>query len=780
MTVKTKEKIIKAKETQQYHVIGERLNGMDDMARVSGHIVYADDYSMERMLHGRVFRSVKPSAKIKAIDISAARNHPGVVTVMTYKDVPFNRAATSAVGQTASLGKVSEFPRIVLAEDRVRFYGEPIALIAAETQEAAEEALTLIKIEYEDLPGVFDIEEAMKETAPRVHEDSSTNVHSHFGLHQGDVDEAFKHADVIVENVYQTQYQEHAHMEPESGVAWIDGEGVINLRVATQVIEHYREIAHILGLPESKVRVRGTLMGGGFGGKEDMTVEPYIALLAWHTGRPVKLTYSREEMMYGRHKRVPYKMYYKHGATKDGKLVAVEAKLIGDAGAYIYLSHWILLYTTVHATGPYFVPNVKVDCYSVLTNNIFTSAFRSFGCMQPALGYEAQMDALAKALRMDPAELRLKNYLKTGSKTGTGQVIESAVMLPQTQEAVIKALGPKANTLKPHIKVGQGFASGWYPYGRMCYLHDTSSAWIGMESDGSAVVRSGIPDLGAGQRESLRQITSELTGVPLDKIHVINADSQLTPLGGTVTASRGLLMSGNAARLAAEALRGQMILQAAQMLKTTENDVDLANGEAFSKRDNSNKIPISALVKAIKGQGNPLEVLKCFHAPTAPPVTDVVITGQIFTDFTFGSQAVEVEVDTLTGKVNVTKFAASYDVGRAINPKRVEGQIQGGMTQGLGFAIMEEFVENNGIPENLTLRTYKIPTSKDVPEIKVVIFESGTGFGPFGAKGIGEPPVVAATPAVMSAVEDAVGVRLRKSPVHSDDLFNKIKEQSGK
>jgi len=665
--------------------------------------------------------------------------------------------------------------QVVLAEDRVRFYGEPIALVAAEDPDIAEAALKLIKIEYEDLPGVFDPEEAMKDDAPKVHGDN--NIIAHWELRRGDIDRGFREADVIVENEYQTQFQEHAHIEPESGVAWIDDDGVLNLRVATQVIEQYREIAHILGIPESKVRIRGTLMGGGFGGKEDLTVEPYIALLTWKTGRPVKLTYEREDMMCGRHKRHPYKMRYKHGATRDGKLVAMEATLISDSGAYVYLSSWVLLYSTVHSTGPYYIPNVKVDSYSVLTNNIYTSALRGFGAMQMAVAYESQMDILAEKLKMEPAELRAKNYLKKGSQNGTGQAIESEVLLPQTYEAALKALGERTEPKAPYIKVGRGVANSWQSYGRMCYLHDTSSAWIGMEMDGSAVVRCGIPDLGGGQRESLRQITAELTGAPLESIHVISTDSQVTPLAGTVTATRALFMSGNAVKLAAEAIRHDLLQKASEMLGEPPQNIDLYNGEVFVTGNKEKKVPLAQVVQAIKGEGNPLEVLKTFRAPVAEPITREIIEGQVFPDFTFGSQAVEVEVNTLTGKVNVTKMAGAYDVGTAINPKRVEGQIEGGIAQGLGYALLEEFIEEKGIPQTLGLRTYKIPTSKDVPDIQSIILESHSGKGPFGAKGIGESTIMATAPAVLNAIYDAVGVRIKKLPATPEIVFHHLKER---
>ena len=394
-------------------------------------MVFAEDYVMPGMIYGKVFRSTRPSAAITKLDVSKAKELPGVVCVLTAEDVPNNESMKNVAGQTTEVGLL-EATNQVLARDRVRYYGEAIALVGAESLDIAETALELIEIEYEDLPAVFDPIEAMKPDAPRIH--GENNVIASWKLRKGDVEGAFKKADVVVEHTYRTPRQEHAHIEPESGVAWVDDMGVITIRYAAQVIEHYRDVAAVLGLPESRVRVVGTLIGGGFGGKEDITVEAFLGLLAWKSRRPVKLTYTREEMGFGRHKRPPMVMRYKHGITKDGKLVAMEADLVSDAGAYVYLSPWMLVYATVHSTGPYEIPNVKVDANSVLTNNIMTSAFRGFGGMEVAFAYESQMDELARAVGMDPVEFRAKNALKKGSQTGNLQTIDSEVMVSRRRE----------------------------------------------------------------------------------------------------------------------------------------------------------------------------------------------------------------------------------------------------------------------------------------------------------------------------------------------------------
>lgn len=759
--------------SEEHYSVGKRKDGLDERSKAEGNVVYADDFKMEKMLYGKVFRSSKPSAKIKHLDTDKAKDLNGVIAVMTAEDVPNNKSVTNIVGQSADVGLL-QAKQQVLAEEEVRYYGEPIALVAAKDPDIAEEALTLIEIEYEELPGVFDPEEAMKENAPKVH--GENNVIAKWKLREGEIDKGFEEADIVVENTYETQFQEHAHIEPESGVAWIDDDGVLNLRVATQVIEQYREIAHILGIPESKVRIRGTLMGGGFGGKEDLNVEPFIALLSWKTKKPVKLTYDREEMMYDRHKRHPYKLKYKHGVTKEGEIVALEVKAISDSGAYVYLSPWVLLYTTYHSTGPYKIPNIKVDSYSVLTNNTYTSAFRGFGAMQAAVAYESQMDELASELDMDPQEFRAKNYLSKGEKTGTGQEIESKVKLKETQKKAWGTLDEKKETDNPHKKIGRGMASIWQSYGRMCYLHDTASSWVSIEKDGSAVVRSGIPDLGAGQRESLRQITSDVLGIPLDQIQVNSTDTQATPLSGTVTATRALYMSGNAVKISAEDLRKDIIHKAAEMLEDKPENLKMEE-KLIQTYDGKKRIDLSEVVEACNSEGNPLESLKTFRAPTAEPITEEVLDGKVFPDFTFGSQVAEVEVDTRTGEIKLQNLSTCYDVGKAINPKRVEGQMEGGAAQGIGYALMEDYYLEEGIPKINNLAEYHVPTAVDVPDIETTIVESESGEGPFGAKGIGEPSLSATAPAILNAIRDAVGERIANLPADPENMYWNTKKE---
>jgi len=759
--------------SEPFSIIGTRISGLDEKDKALGNVVYADDFLLPGMLQARVFRSTKASARIKRLEVSRAAALPGVACVLTAKEVPHNESVSNVVGQTTEVGLL-EAKHQVLAQDRVRYYGEPIALVAAETLEEADEALGRIEIEYEDLPGVFDPLEAMAPGAPKIHGDN--NVIASWKLRKGEVEQGFARADVIVENTYRTPRQEHAQLEPESGVAWLDDVNVINIRVASQVIEQYRDVAAVLGIPESHVRIIGTIIGGGFGGKEDITVEVFLGLLAWKTRRPVKLTFTREEIGYGRHKRHPYLMRYKTAATRDGKLVALEAELISDAGAYVYLSPWVLLYSTLHATGPYEIPNVKVDACSVLTNNVMTSAFRGFGAMQVAFAYESQMDELARRLGMDPLELRKRNFFQKGSETANFQTITSEVWLEEAARRALAALGAKSASTETR-RVGRGFACSWQSYGRMTYLHDTSSAWVNLELDGSAVVRSGIPDLGGGQRESLRAIAAEILGLGVEEVHVISTDSQVTPLSGTVTATRALYMSGNAVSLAAENVRRIVLEQAAEMLGLPREVLTLRDKKVRGLEQPQKSLPLVAVIKQCAARGNIPQSLATFKAPFTKPVTDSLIRDPVFPDYTFSAQAAEVEVDLETGAVRVLKYASAHDVGRAVNLNRVEGQIEGGAAQGIGFALMEDYLEEKGIPLTRTLTEYLIPTAKDLPEIRSIVLESRSGKGPFGAKGIGEPAITAAAPAVANAIRDAIGIRITHLPATPERVYWALRDK---
>ena len=753
--------------------VGRPLRRVDALGKAVGATVYAADFSMPNMLHAKVLRSPIPSGRIVELDVDAARAIPGVACVLTADDLPDAKLSTDMPGQTGRKERAGSAAP-VLARDVVRFQGEPIALVAAESEEIAEEALRAIKLELEELPGVFDPEEALKPDSPKVY--GKDNVVARWRIRKGDVAKGMAEADLIVENTFRMPFIEHAYLEPEGGVAWIDDRGVINIRVCTQVVEHFRSVAKALGIPQNKVRIQGTMVGGGFGGKEDVTVEIFLALLARETERPVKLVYSREESFIAQSKRHPFVITHRTGVKRDGRITASEIKMIADSGAYPYLTPYVLLYATAMATGPYRIENVSVDSVAAATNQPFTSAFRGFGGAQAALAYEQQMDEVAKELGLDPLTVRRVNYLRKGDKTATGQRIRSEAWLEETATRAIAGLGEPTRSTETR-KIGRGFASYFQSYGRITWFHDTSRAWVGLELDGTVTIRSGVPDIGAGQASSLCQIASELLGVPLDRVSVYTTDSAVTPLAGTSTATRQLYMSGNAVYKAASAVRKNLINRAAVHFKVDPSSVDLADGEAFVKGDRSRSMKLSDLAAACAADGIALSNLALFTAPFTDGIDPETGQGDIWPDFTFGAHAVEVAVDVETGEVEILKSVACHDVGRAINPAAVRGQIIGGSHQGLGYALMEEYIVKDGITLTPSLAEYLIPTSCDFPTTEAIILESGSGIGPFGAKGIGEPSLTPAAPAVANAVADAIGIRIREVPLTPERVLAALKRK---
>jgi CO/xanthine dehydrogenase Mo-binding subunit len=755
--------------TRDYRVIGKGLPRPDAWEKVRARPIYAGDFAPPGMLHGRIVRSPYASARLTHIDIAAAAALPGVHAVLTGRDVPQNHLRMELPGRMAeaTAGAVLA-TQPVLAEDRVRFQGEPVAAIAAETPEIAAEAAALVRVEYEELPGVYDPLDALRPDAPAVHDGG--NVLRRWHLRQGDVAEGFRRADVVVEHVYRTPFVDHVYLETETGVGWVDAEGVLVLRVSTQVLEHFRDVAEVLALPHNRVRIEGAYLGGGFGGKEDITVECLLGLLVWKTRRPVQLIFSREESFIGHGKRHPYVMRYRTGATRDGALTALEVDLVSDSGAYAALSPWVLLYSLVTAAGPYRVPHVKVDATTVYTNNPIASAYRTFGSIQPCIAYEGQMDALARALGMDPLVLRERNFLRKGDHLATGQVLESEPMLAETMRRAWEALGPVRPAEGP-LRIGRGVAASLTPYGRMCWTRDSSSAWIGMELDGSAVVRCAAPDVGGGQTASLCSITAEVLGLAPERVVAVGRDSHFTPRAGTTTATRQLLMSGNAVLRAATELRRHLVAQAAEMLEAAPADVELGEAGAFVRGAPGRTVTMASVVRAATAAGRPVQVLEKYDAPSAPTIDPVTGQGKAFNDYTFGTQAIEIEVDEETGRARVTKLAACYDVGQVINRQSCEGQVEGGAVQGLGHALLEEVVLEQGLSKNPHLLDYKIPTTLDVPPIDVILIESGNGLGPFGAKGIGEPAMTATPAAVGNAVAAAVGRPVTEFPLTSERIL---------
>lgn len=758
-----------------YRQLGKPLVRTDAPGKVFGKSPYAGDYTMTGMLHAKILRSPLPSARLVSLDASKARALPGVSVVLTHKELKKNSVATDIPGQTGFKRRNTD--QQILVEEIVRYQGEPIAIVAANTIELAQQACDLIEYHLEPLPGVYNIHEAQKPGAVKVF--GQDNIVASYKVRKGNVEAGFKAADLIVENTFVTQYIEHAFLEPEVGLGWIDEQDVINIRSSTQCIEHFRYIAEAIGVPQSKVRIRGELTGGGFGGKSDITVELYIALLTQATNRPVRLCYSREDSLYGHGKRHPFTISHKTGFSKDGKITASKIDITSESGPYAFMSPYVLMYATEAGPGPYLVDNVQVDSRSVATNNMYTSAFRGFGATQACIAYEQQMDEAAKALGMDRLEVRRRNFLKSGEPMTTGFKIPSAVWTETCMDKAWAALGEPSKASGP-IKIGRGIATYQQGYGRLIWLHDTAEGWVGIEMDGTLVVRSGMTDIGAGQGSSLAQIAGEILGVDMKKITVYTSDSATTPLAGTSTASRGLYMSGNAIRLAAEAIRARLVARAAKQFGVNADQIDIGDSQVFVIDEPEQSMELKALVAICASEGIHRSELAITRAPFGDWIDLETGQGQVHPDYTYGAHAVEVAVDTETGEVTILKSIGAHDVGQMINKAAVEGQIEGGASQGHGYALSEEIIYEEGKLKTPDLSTYLCPTSMDSCKIQSIILESRSGLGPFGSKGIGEPGHTPSIAAVANAVADAIGVRVMDLPITPEKVVKALaKKQSG-
>lgn len=753
------------------NVVGKRIKRVDALKKVMGKALFADDLRFENMLYARVLRSPVPHAKIKNVDTSLAKKLDGVRAVLTAKDIPGeNRFGT--------LGDPFR-DQPVLVDDRARFVGDPIAIVAADSKKIAEEALNLIKVEYEELKPVFDPLEAMRQDAPRVHEKG--NLASLRKIHRGDIKEGFEKSDIIIEGTYKTPFHEHAYLEPEAGVAKVDEDGNVTVWACTQFPTNVREeMARVLGLSLSKVRVIQTVTGGGFGAKLDISVHCHIALLALKTGRPVKLVYTRPESIMASTKRHPFFVKYKTGANRDGKLLAVEVEIVGDTGAYASFGPAVLTRAAVHATGPYNVPNVKVEAYTVYTNNPICGAMRGFGVTQVAIAHEAQMDKLAERLGMDPIEIRLNSAFDVGSRTATGQLLAHSVGIKESLRQAQRAVeGWRSDILRNEESTkrqGIGVGVMWYGIGSTG-RPNPSGAFVDLLADGSVIVLSGCAEIGQGSDTILAQIAAEELGADVGKVKVVTADTGVTPWCRATSASGQTYISGNAVRLAAINAREALFQQIAADFGVKEDELYLDNG-AICVKDSGQKIPITEAIKRCRSLGI-LTLGSGWFNPDTTPLDPETGTGNPYATYSFASHLAEVEVDVETGETKILKLAAFNDVGKAINPREVEAQLEGGLSMGLGQALMEELVVEKGAIKTSTLARYLIPTSLDMPEdISVNIIEESEPSGPFGAKGVGEPASIPTAPAILNAIYDAVGARITELPATSERVLDAIKRAS--
>jgi xanthine dehydrogenase molybdenum-binding subunit len=761
------------------NVVGEAKPRADAVAKVTGAAKYADDLVFPGMLFGATLRANVPHALIKQIDTSKARALPGVQAVLTHADVPGRK----------DHGLVTiDWP--VLCYDKVRYVGDAVAIVAADTQEIAKEALNLIEVEYEPLPVVDTPEFAHQPDAPRVHEKG--NLLKHIKVAKGDMEQGFAGADVVIERTYHTASTEHAFLEPECAIGRITADGRYEIYVGSQIAYQDRDqVAAALGVPESQVRIIGTLIGGGFGGKEDIMGQIHVALLAKATGRPVKMLYTRHESLITHPKRHATTITVKLGAKKDGRLTAAKAELYGDTGAYASLGEKVLTRATTHANGPYDVANAKSDCFAMYTNNVPAGAFRGFGVTQSCYAVEMTVDELAEQLGVDPIEMRRVNELHVGSKTNTGQVLLESVGLDECLTLVVDAM--KADEAqrtgepfiygKPwtigHKNYAWGLAIGYKNTGLGGGADDCAGAEIEVFPAGAnlAEIRTSSAEIGQGLPGVLAAVVAEELGLPLEQVSVLLSDTDLTPNGGPTTASRQTYVSGNAARHAAVRMREVMSTVAAERLDVPPDSLKFRNGRVEhaggnNGHPNGKSASFAEVVEWMQAEGRATKLLYDYHAPATKPLGQ---GGDMHVAFSYAAHAALVEVDTETGEVKVLKVIAAHDIGRAINPLALEGQIEGGIVMGVGNALTEEFPHEKGVPWAQWLARYKMPSIKHTPEIKSFIVEHEISSGPFGAKGVGEISSIPITPAITNAIANAVGVRIRRLPVDQDTLLRAMK-----
>ena len=740
-------------ETQEPGLaIGKAQPNPNALAKITGEARFTDDYLFPGMLYARTKRAGVPHARVRSIETAAARELEGVHAVLTHADIP---------GRNAH-GVVSiDWP--VLCGVKVRYVGDAVAIVAADSEEIAAAALELIHVDYEELPAVTDAIEAAKPDAPLVHEERPDgNLLKHIKVKKGDIDSGFADADVVIDQTYRTPTTEHLFLEPECSIGVPAGYvpsafgGQCDaLAVRGETAKHDKTTVYVgsqipygdrdqtaaaLGKEPEEVRVVATLMGGGFGGKEDIVGQIHSALLAEATQRPVKMLYSRQESLLVHPKRHATIIRIRTGATRDGKLTGVQATLYGDGGAYASLSEKVLTRATTHATGPYDVPNVKVDCFALYTNNVPCGAFRGFGVTQSCFAVESNMDMLAEKLGLDAVEFRRMNALDVGSTTSTGQVMRESVGLNECIDKVehdMRSDDFRWTWDEGHRRFAWGLAVGYKNTGLGGGAPDKATAeveaWQDTDKGLMAEVRISSAEMGQGLPAVLAACAAEELGIPTEHVSVLLGDTDHCPDGGPTTASRQSYVSGNAARLAAKEVARQL---------------------------------------AVAEPGARVKVQHEYWAPKTKPLG---AGGDMHVAFGFCAQAALCEIDMRSGEVAVRKIVAAHDVGRALNPLTLEGQIEGGIVMCIGYTLSEHYIQEDGIPWTNVMARYKAPNITHAPKIISHIVEHNTAAGPFGAKGVGELPSIPTSSAITNAIYRATGVRVRSLPVDQDELLRAIR-----
>lgn len=757
--------------------VGQRVTRLDAPEKASGRAVYGVDVKLPGMLQGKILRSPLPHARIARIDVSRAARLAGVRAVVTGRDAPYTHNAAI----------IKDWP--FFAVDKVRHVGEAVAAVAAVDEETAEEALALIDVDYEEIPAVFDPEEAMRPGAPLVHERlmdypraeafhpvAGTNICNYFKLRRGDADGAFEGCAVVVEERYTTAMMQHCPLEVHVAVAQQATDGRLTVWTSAQSPYWTRgELATALGIPMSDIRVIVPYVGGGFGAKHAVKVEQYAVALALKAGhRPVRLALTRAEEFGTALVRQPTIIDVKTGVTGEGAILARKVRIVWNTGAYADLSPAVSRNAGFAAAGPYVIPHVWVDSYCVYTNNPVSGAFRGFGVPEVTWAGESQLDTVARRLGMDPLELRLRNAVEEGSESVLGEVLHSVGVKTCLQKAA-DAVGwgtPKAPGR------GRGIACMHKSTG----TPTSSAAFVKLNEDGTVTLLSSAVEMGQGAATVLAQIVAEELGVRPERIRVVMPDTDVTPYERSTTSSRTTFHAGNALIAAARDARAQILEVAADVLEVHAGDLELRDERVWVKGMPDRSVPLARLWRAgmyARGQypilGRGAYSTSGIYDPLDPQ------TGRSKRSTAFwmyAAQAAEVEVDVETGKVTVLRLSAAHDLGRAINPQTCEQQIEGALVMGLGQALFEQLVLDGGRPVNPSFIDYKIPCTLDIPQLEAILVEAEHREGPFGAKGLGEPGLAPTAAAIGNAILDAIGVKMADLPITAEKVLAALRARA--
>jgi CO/xanthine dehydrogenase Mo-binding subunit len=749
--------------TAATRVVGHSLPRMDAPGKVTGTAIYAADFALPGMLHGKVLRSREPHARLVRIDASRAAGLPGVRAVITAADVADVRYGGSVKDEE------------VFARDRIRFAGQPLAAVAATSPEAAAAALAAIEVVVEPLPAIVDVAAALAPGAPLVHEGWATyaalpilhregNVCNRARIVVGDVERGFVESDRVFEHRFTTRSVHQGYTEPRAAVAHWDSAGEVSVWSNTQLpFEVQATLSEILQVPSSRVRVMVPGVGGGFGGKLRIGVEHFAALLARKSGRAVKVMTTTEEELTAAYARQPAIVELKTGVTRDGRILAREGRLWFDTGAFAGSGPGVASVATLMLAGPYRIPNLLLEGYAVYTHKTNFGSFRAPSGPQANFAVESQTDVIADALGLDPLEFRLRNIVREGEEGPTGQVL-TAVGLEECLRRAAAAIGWAER--RPAPGRGKGIACGWWTT-----TGGSSGVYVKINPDGTVALNTGAAEIGTAALTGAAQVLAEDLGVELADIHVVSADTLSTPFDFGAQGSRTAFAVGNACRAAVADLKRQLLALAARHLDVDERELRVGDG-AVSAAAGGKRATLAELARLSQASGGGLIAHGTFVAPPTPYDAKRV-EGHVYPAFhspSFHAHAVDLSVDPDTGEVSVHRYVVAQDVGFAMNPTYIEGQIEGGVAQGLGQALSEEIVYDNGRVLNANLTDYKMPTAVDVPRIESILVQHPSLVGPFGAKGVGEPPNIEPPAAVANAVASATGVRITDLPITAEKI----------